>query len=93
MKRAQSMLFFCIGTGEGICVGKGKGQSLPRVTSLQTAEKTLLRSLGDGIKQALGPIQKKSAPLKSATGVLIQDRAQQMERWYSTTLSYIPERM
>ena len=35
----------------------------------------------DGIKQALGPIQKKSAPLKSATGVLIQDRVQQMERW------------
>ena len=30
------------------------------------------------IKQALGPIQKK---LKSATGVIIQDWAQQMERW------------
>ena len=35
----------------------------------------------DSIKQALGPIQKKSAPLKSATGVIIQDRAQQMEHW------------
>ena len=35
----------------------------------------------DGIKQALDPIQKKSAPLKSATGVIIQDRAQQMEHW------------
>ena len=27
------------------------------------------------------PIQKKSAPLKSATGMIIQDRAQQMECW------------
>ena len=34
----------------------------------------------DGIKQALGPTQKKSAPLKSATGEVIQDREQQMER-------------
>ena len=35
----------------------------------------------DGIKQALGPIQKKSAPLKSATGGIIPDRAQQMDHW------------
>ena len=35
----------------------------------------------DGIKQALSPIQKKSAPLKSATGMIIQDRAQQMDCW------------
>ena len=35
----------------------------------------------DGIKQALGPIQKKITPLKSATGEIIQDRAQQMEHW------------
>ena len=35
----------------------------------------------DGIKQALGPTQKKIVPLKSATGEVIQDRAQQMERW------------
>ena len=35
----------------------------------------------DGIKQALGPTQKKTAPLKSATGEVIQDREQQMERW------------
>ena len=34
----------------------------------------------DGIKQALGPTQKKTAPLKSATGGVIQDREQQMER-------------
>ena len=40
-----------------------------------------IKGMYDGIKQALGPIQKKSAPLKSATGVVIQDRAQQMERW------------
>ena len=35
----------------------------------------------DGIKQAFGPTQKKTAPLKSTTGEVIQDREQQMERW------------
>ena len=40
-----------------------------------------IKGMYDGIKQALGPIQKKSAPLKSAKGVIIQDQAQQMERW------------
>ena len=35
----------------------------------------------DGIKQALGPTQKKIVPLKSATWEVIQDREQQMERW------------
>ena len=34
-----------------------------------------------GIKQVLGYSQKKTAPLKSATGEIIQDRAQQMESW------------
>lgn len=33
------------------------------------------------IKQALGTTQKKTAPLKSATGVVIQDQAQQMKGW------------
>ena len=40
-----------------------------------------IKEMYDGIKQALGPIQKKSAPLKTATGMIIQDRAQQMEDW------------
>ena len=35
----------------------------------------------DGIKQALGPTQKKTAPLKSAIGEVIQERELQMERW------------
>ena len=35
----------------------------------------------DGIKQALGPTQKKIAPLKSVAGEVIQDREQQMESW------------
>lgn len=34
----------------------------------------------DGIKQALGPMQKKTAPL-SITGKIIQDQAKQMEQW------------
>ena len=40
-----------------------------------------IEGMYDSIKQALGPIQKKSAPLKTATGVIIQDQAQQMEHW------------
>ena len=35
----------------------------------------------EGIKQARGPMQKKTAPLKSATADVIQGQAQQMERW------------
>ena len=45
------------------------------------ADKGNIRAMYDGIKQALGPTQKKTAPLKSATGEVIQDREQQMERW------------
>ncbi|XP_076456338.1 uncharacterized protein LOC143290704 [Babylonia areolata] len=33
-----------------------------------------IKAMYDGIKQALGPTQKKTAPLKSATGEVIQDR-------------------
>ena len=40
-----------------------------------------IKAMYDGIKQALGPTQKKTAPLKSATGEVIQDREQQKERW------------
>ncbi|XP_047478074.1 uncharacterized protein LOC125031403 [Penaeus chinensis] len=40
-----------------------------------------IKGMYDGIKQAMGPTQKKIAPLKSAAGEVIQDRTQQMERW------------
>ena len=40
-----------------------------------------IKAMYDGIKQALGPMQKKTSPLKSATGEVIQDREQQMEHW------------
>ena len=40
-----------------------------------------IQGMYDGIKQALGSTQKKIAPLKSITGEVIQDRAQQMKRW------------
>ena len=39
-----------------------------------------IKTMYDGIKQALGPTQKKTALMKSATGEVIQDREQQMER-------------
>ena len=39
------------------------------------------RGMYDGIKTALGPIQSKTAPLKSTTGDVITDQAQQMHRW------------
>ena len=40
-----------------------------------------IRGMYDGIKKALGPMQSKMAPLKSATGEVITDQGQQMERW------------
>ena len=40
-----------------------------------------IRWMYDGIKKALGPMQSKTAPLKSATGEVITDQGQQMERW------------
>ncbi|XP_063595354.1 uncharacterized protein LOC134772317 [Penaeus indicus] len=40
-----------------------------------------IKGMYDGIKQALGPTQKKINPLKSATGEVIQERTQQMEHW------------
>ena len=35
----------------------------------------------DGIKQAIGPMQSRTAPLKSATDDVIKDKFKQMERW------------
>ena len=40
-----------------------------------------IRGMYNGIKKALGPTQSKMAPLKSATGEVITDQGQQMERW------------
>ena len=35
----------------------------------------------EGIKKALGPTSSKSAPLKAKSGILLTNKAQQMERW------------
>ena len=40
-----------------------------------------IRWMYDGIKEALEPIQRKMAPLKSTTGEVITDQGWQMERW------------
>ena len=40
-----------------------------------------IRGMYDGIKTAMGPVQNKTAPLKSSTGEVITDKGQQMERW------------
>ena len=40
-----------------------------------------IRGMYDGIKKALGPVQSKTAPLKSSTGEVITDKGQQMEIW------------
>jgi len=40
-----------------------------------------IRGMYDGIKTAMGPVQNKTAPLKSTTGEVITDKVQQMERW------------
>ena len=46
----------------------------------------------DEIKQALGPSQKKTAPLNFATDEIIQDRTQQMERWVEHDYSELSAR-
>ena len=49
---------------------------------IQTAAITgNIRGMYDGIKTAMGPVQNKTAPLKSSTGEVITDKGQQMERW------------
>ena len=40
-----------------------------------------LKGIYYGIKQAIGPMQSRIAPLKSATGDAIKDKSKQMERW------------
>jgi len=40
-----------------------------------------IKVMYDGIKKAMGPTKKTTAPLKSATGETIQDKDKQMERW------------
>ena len=50
--------------------------------NIQTAAATgNIRGMYEGIKKALGPVQSKTAPLKSTTGELITDKGKQMERW------------
>ena len=50
--------------------------------AIQTATITgNIRGMYAGIKTAMGPVQNKSAPLKSSTGEVITDKGQQMERW------------
>ena len=40
-----------------------------------------LKGIYDGIKQAIGPTQSQTDPLKSATGDVIKAKSKQMERW------------
>jgi len=50
--------------------------------TIQTAAITgNIRGMYDGIKTAMGPVQNKTAHLKSTTGEIITDKGQQMERW------------
>ena len=49
--------------------------------SRSVADTGNIRGMYDGIQKSLGPTRKKTAPLKSTTGELIQDRAKQMEFW------------
>src|SRR6201996_3765554 len=55
---------------------------LQMCTQIQlAADSGNMKGMYDVIKRALGPIQNKTAPLKSTTGEVIRDRAKQMERW------------
>ena len=40
-----------------------------------------LKGMYDGIKQAIGQMQSRTAPLKSATGDALKDKSKQMEHW------------
>ena len=40
-----------------------------------------IRAMYEGIKTATGPVQNKTAPLKSSSGELIADKGKQMDRW------------
>ena len=40
-----------------------------------------IKGMYDGIKKAHGPVQSKTAPLKTSTGEVITDKGHQMERW------------
>ena len=69
-----------------LCAARSKVQQRARQCAsdyqIQIAADTgNIKAMHDGIKQALGPMLKKTVPLKSATGEVIQDREQQMERW------------
>ena len=48
---------------------------------MNSADKGNIRAMYDGIKEATGPTQKKTAPLKSVTGEVLNDQSEQMERW------------
>ncbi|XP_069176039.1 uncharacterized protein [Procambarus clarkii] len=51
-------------------------------SSIQTAAAVgNIGGMYEGIKQATGPTQNRTAPLKSVTGEIIKDRDQQMNRW------------
>ena len=50
--------------------------------TIQSAAITVnIRGMYNGIKTALGPVQNKTAPLKSTTGEDITDKGPQLERW------------
>ena len=55
---------------------------LPLCQDIQLSSDTgNIKGMYDGIKKALGPTRKITAPLKSKTGEIIQDKGKQMERW------------
>ena len=47
----------------------------------EAADKGNRRGVYEGMKKALGPSARKTAPLKSSTGETITDRSKQMNRW------------
>ena len=50
--------------------------------TIQTAATTgNIRGMYEGIRMAMGPVQNKTAPLKSTTGEVITDKGKQMARW------------
>ena len=47
----------------------------------QASDTGNIRGVYEGIKKAVGPMPKKTAPIKNLNGEVIKDKAEQMERW------------
>ena len=46
-----------------------------------------IRGIYDGIKKAVGPVQRKTPSLKSSTGLILTEKNKKIDRWIITQIS------